>query len=161
MIDSAEFAEPPPRTWLTHLAVAGVSGLAGVAVTVVALLLAGWRYVPVHRYEVTVVLEAETTVGQRDTVSRALTNAVPGTDVHVVTREELFEGFRKEWEAQNGELPESVTAAGVPERLEISTRGRDFDCAVLADVKASTEVSALHVRRVHGGTGQLSGIRCR
>ncbi|KHD75821.1 permease-like cell division protein FtsX [Actinoplanes utahensis] len=144
-----------------HLAVAGISVLAGSALTVAVLLLAGWRQVPVHRYEVTVALEVKATTAQRDTVRGTLAKALPGEDVQVVTREEQFEEFRRKWEADNGELPDSVTPALMNERLKISVSARTFDCDTLAGVHADAAVDSLSVDRVHGGTGLRSAIVCR
>lgn len=163
MIDSVESAAPPPparRGWPVHLAVAGVSLVAGVALTVAVLLLIGWRHVPVHRYDVTVQTERGTTVERRDEIGGTLAALFPGGDLKVQTREEIFERFRTEWEATNGELPDSVTAADSPELLTVSTDGRSFDCAVLADVKNLPGVAGANVHQVHGGTGRVSTIGC-
>jgi hypothetical protein len=168
VIETAESPEPAPaapprRSWPGLLALSGVSLLAGVAVTVAVLLLAGWRHVPVHRYEVVLLLEAQVSTGQRDEIVAEVAQTFPGDNtVTVVTREEIFESFRKEWESNgNGALPGSVTPALSQEHLKVSLTGRNFDCALVRKFQDRGEVDHVSVTRWDGGTGKKSVMGCR
>jgi hypothetical protein len=168
VIETAESPEPapaaPPRwSWPGLLALSGVSLLAGVAVTVAVLLLAGWRHVPVHRYEVVLLLKAQVSTGQREEIAVEVARTFPGDNtVTVTTREEIFEAFRKEWESNgNGTLPGSVTPALSQEHLKVSVSGRGFDCALVRKFQDRGEVDHVSVTRWDGDTGKKSVMGCR
>ncbi|MDI6104858.1 permease-like cell division protein FtsX [Actinoplanes sp. NEAU-A12] len=163
MIDLADSPEPeapsPPRPHRLVL-VAGLSLMAGAGAAVAVLLFTGWRPTPIHQYEVTVVLKVETTVEQRNEISVALENIVPGDGVRLVTREETFEQLRTAWESRNRDLPDSVTPATMREQLKISTSGRSLDCGSLDVLQDDTRVDDLLVSRVNGDNGQKAWIVC-
>jgi hypothetical protein len=168
VIETAESPEPAPaapprRSWPGLLALSGACLLAGVAVTVAVLLLAGWRHVPVHRFEVVLVLQAQVSSGQREEIVAEVLRAMPGENtVTVVTREEQFEAFREEWESNgNGPLPDSVTPALSREQLKVSVSGRGFDCALVREFQDRGEVEQVSVTRWDGGTGRKSVMGCR
>ncbi|BEL07396.1 hypothetical protein Q0Z83_055870 [Actinoplanes sichuanensis] len=150
----------PSRSWRLPALIAGLSMLAGSALTVAVLLLGGWRHVPVQRFDMTVVLKKEATAQQRDALGAALRAAFPGEALRVRTKEEIFEAFRTWMVGETGELPASETADAMQEQLIISTSGRSLDCDALKGISDDTAVDRLDITRTDTGTGRESGYSC-
>ncbi len=144
-----------------NLAIAGGALLAGAAVTVATLSLTGWRFVPEHEYRVEVRLGAATTVEQSSAVRTVLEDLSPETAVTVDTREMFFERVRARTENEGMTVPESVSAADMPETVTAVTVGRDFDCDEVVPLVDYPGVDNLTVFRTDGGDGRLFALGCR
>ena len=160
VIDTVAPQAPPRRGWPVHLGVAAASVLVGGAVAFGVLLLAGWRPVPVHRYEINLMLAVEATTAQRD-AARAVLERIPGNQgVTVVTREQALERVRKMMADEGKTMPDGVKAEALPEKLEVFATGRDFDCSTVSALHGYTGVKSVQVGRTHGGNGSLALLDC-
>lgn len=150
----------PRRLRRVHLVVSVVSVVAGVAVTVAALLLAGWRYTPVNRYEVRVFLDQKATAEQTEAARAVLKRLSSDGEVRLRSREENFADYRKTWADSGDTMPTSVTAASLPEALVIATTGRDFDCAPFATLKDQAGVDSVRVGLYDGDIVPVTATEC-
>jgi hypothetical protein len=127
-------APPPPRSRRVPAAIAGLSLLAGAAVAVVVLLLAGWRHVPVQRFEMTVMLK-------------------PGSTVE--TYAEMARLY-----AEDGDTPpDSVTPMTASRSLVLVTSGRSFDCEPFAGLQRNAGVRTVVIAEFLDG-GPTAAFDC-
>jgi hypothetical protein len=165
-LDSSTVIEPDesrPRPWLRWLVLFSLSGgsvAIGAALAVSVLLLAGWRHVPVNRYTVSVILETQATVAQREEVRAVLAKLPTVGGVTLQTREQAYADLTKTLTGINKPVPGEFTAETMPETLRASTVGRDFDCSAVTALHVYPGVSHLLVGMEQGGTGQRSTLGC-
>ncbi|MDI6097488.1 hypothetical protein QLQ12_02600 [Actinoplanes sp. NEAU-A12] len=150
----------PRRLRRVHLAVAGVSALAGAAAVVAVLLLTGWREVPVNQYEVRVFFTDEATAAQKETVRAALDDLPFDGDGRLLTREEALVLMRKVYADRGTPLPDTIKADSVAEMAVVATSGRYLDCAPLSSLKDRPGVRAFHVFQARDETVLIAVEQC-
>ena len=150
----------PRRLRRVHLAVSAISLLAGAAVAVAVLLATGWREVPVHRYQVRVFFEDGATAAQKEAARSGLDRLPSDESARLLTREEAFALAEKTYADKGDPLPDTVTAESMTEMAEISTRGRDFDCATVAGLKEGPGIGSIGVVEFRDENVAVAGIRC-
>lgn len=149
----------PRRLRPVHLALSAVSVLVGASVAVAVLFLAGWRDVPVNRYEIRVFFTDTTTADQKE-AARLLLDRIPSeAGARLRSKAEAFQDAKKLYTDNGDPLPESLTPEAVPESLSLTTTGRDFDCASVAPVRAASGVESVRIAEVDG-TDLVAAIDC-
>ncbi|MBB2941118.1 cell division protein FtsX [Actinoplanes lutulentus] len=155
-------APPAPKHQgrLLYFVVAAASALVGGAVALAVLFLAGYRPVPVHRYEIIVTLDRKATAEQ-DAGVRAFLEKLPSAgSVTVTDRDELFERVRQGMQAEGIDMPDGMTAADLAVTLKISTVDPDFDCSAVSALHDTAGVDEFGVTRTRGGSGQVATLLC-
>ena len=151
---------PPRRLRRVHLAVAGLSALAGAAALVSVLLLSGWREVPVNQYEVRVFFTDEASAAQKDTV-RATLDELPFDGAgRLLTREEALVLVRKTYADRGQPLPDTIKADSMSEMAVVATSGRDLSCAALTSLKDRPGVRSYSVLQVRDETVLIAVESC-
>ncbi|MDI6104857.1 permease-like cell division protein FtsX [Actinoplanes sp. NEAU-A12] len=161
MTDIVESGEPsaPAVRRARPVRLAGVCALVGAIVAVAVLLVAGWRAMPVNRYEVLVFLDAEATAEQRETIRVALNDLPYKQNARPRTKAESRAEVKKLYAAAGDSLPETASPESVAESLMVRTSGRAFDCSPLAAVTGLPGVANLLVNEYRKGR-HLSSIAC-
>jgi cell division protein FtsX len=141
-----EDEEPHPagRRWLHLLGTAAGALVLGSVASTTVMLVAGWRYVPEREFIVSVSMEPDADMRQRDAVKQAL-RVLPARDgIRIETREQAYQKFRERAGNDPVQL-EGITADSMPESLSLTTVGRDFDCGPLPAVRKMTGVDRVRV----------------
>ncbi|BEL07395.1 hypothetical protein Q0Z83_055860 [Actinoplanes sichuanensis] len=157
VVEQTEPVPVPRRAGRARLVFAGAFALLGVVITMAVLLLTGWRYVPVHRYEVAVHFEKAATPEHWDAVRADLDGLPHDEDVRVRTEEEALARLTEIYAADGDPVPDSVTRESVPRSLLLVTSGRSFDCEPFAGLKKSPGVADLVVAEF-SGDGRLQSV---
>jgi cell division protein FtsX len=142
-----------------HFVVSGVSVLAGVVLTVAVLLVAGWRPVPVKRFEVRVFLTGEATPEQTDAARAVLGRIAGDAGVTRRTGEQGYADLEKSYAEAGDTLPGSVTPETIPDALVISAEGREVDCEPFAALNDNPGVSVVRVAEFADGVA-VSATEC-
>ncbi|WP_430785692.1 hypothetical protein [Actinoplanes sp. G11-F43] len=150
-----------PSTLPRRLIIAGVSALAGAGVAVAALLTAGWRHVPVERYEVRVFFVLPATADQKESVRAAL-DGLPAAQGKPIlrTRDEAWAEYTKRFTDAGDPVPSVVTRETIREYATVSTTGRDFDCTPVTAVKTAPGVESVQVAVYTDGPLPIEATAC-
>ena len=126
--------DQPSRRAPMLFGVAAGALVAGALASTTALLVAGYRYAPERRFEVTVTLQDEATDEQKSAIRAELAELPAGDEVRFETREQALARYRKSWE-DDPERVAGVQVESMSEAFHVTATGRDFDCSPIPGIR--------------------------